>query len=70
MNDEIIKNLNEKIDSAIGKGKQLIADENLKARAEDLKEKAETVVKSHPVKSIVAGLVIGFLIGKILSSED
>ena len=70
MNEEIIKNLNERLDLAIGKGKQLIADENLQVRGEELKEKAETVVRSHPVKSIIVGLAVGFLIGKIFSSED
>ncbi len=70
MNDELIKNLNEKLDTAIGRGKQLLADENLQVRAEEIKDKAESTIRKHPIKSILVGLTIGFLVGKILSSED
>tara|TARA_R110002096_G_scaffold87831_1_gene201425 strand:- start:15819 stop:16031 length:213 start_codon:yes stop_codon:yes gene_type:complete len=70
MNDELIKTLNEKLDTAIGRGKQLLADENLQVKAEEIKNKAESTIRMHPIKSVLIGLSIGFLVGKILSSED
>lgn len=70
MNDEIIKNLNDKLDLAIEKGKQLMEDEEIQQRFQDAKNIAEDTVRQHPIKSVLVGLAIGFLVGKALSGDE
>jgi ElaB/YqjD/DUF883 family membrane-anchored ribosome-binding protein len=70
MNDEIVKNLNDKLDLAIVKGKQLMEDEEIQQRIEDAKNIAEDTVRKHPIKSVLVGLAIGFLIGKALTGDE
>lgn len=70
MNDEIVKNVTDKLDLALERGKQLIEDEEVQQRIQDLKNLAEETVRKHPIKSIVVGLAVGFLVGKALSGDD
>ncbi|MEP1152290.1 MAG: hypothetical protein JXR20_07670 [Balneola sp.] len=70
MNDEIISSLNHKIDLALEKSKQLMEDEELQQRIEDAKIIAEDTVRKHPIKSVLIGLTVGFLIGKALSGDE
>lgn len=70
MNDEIVKNVTDKLDLALERGKQLIEDEEVQQRIQDLKNVAEETVRKHPIKSIVVGLAVGFLVGKALSGDD
>jgi len=70
MNEEILENLNERLDEAMDRGRQMVDDEELTERIEDLKERAEALVRKHPVKSVAGGLLIGYLLGRILSSDD
>lgn len=70
MNEEIIQNLNERIDLALAKGKEIIEDKEFQQRLQELKNRAETTVRNHPVKSVAIGLAIGFLIGKLINSDD
>lgn len=70
MNEEIIENLNKELDSALERGRKIVEDEDLQKRVEDLKQRAELIIRKHPVKSVAGGLLFGFIIGKILSSDD
>ena len=70
MNEEILENLNERLDEAMDRGRQMVDDEELTERIDDLKERAEALVRKHPVKSVAGGLLIGYLLGRILSSDD
>ncbi len=70
MNEEIIENLNERLDDALDRGRQIVEDEELADRVEDLKQRAEILIRKHPVKSVAAGLLTGYILGKILSSDD
>lgn len=70
MNEEIITNLNDRLDRAVEKGRDILADEELRLRVEELKDVTEDTIKKHPIKSVVGGLAIGFLIAKIFSSGD
>ncbi len=58
------------IEKLLQKGKDLLENEELRERADALKNKAEETIKKHPIKSVVIGLGIGYLIGKILKSND
>tara|TARA_R110000868_G_scaffold202774_1_gene450546 strand:- start:240 stop:455 length:216 start_codon:yes stop_codon:yes gene_type:complete len=64
MNDELVRNLSDKLDLALEKGKQLMEDEEIQQRIQDAKNIAEETVRKHPIKSVLIGLTIGFLIGK------
>lgn len=70
MDDEILENLNEELDNALERGRQIVDDDELAERIEELKQRAETLIRKHPVKSVAGGLLVGYIFGKILSSDD
>lgn len=70
MNEEIIDNINERLDEAIDRGRQMIDEDELAERIEELKKQAEVMIRKHPVKSVVGGLVAGYIMGKIFSSKE
>ena len=70
MNEEILENINRRLDNALEQGRRIVEKEELPEKFEDLKNRAETLVRKHPIKSVAAGLFAGYLIGKILSSDD
>lgn len=70
MNEEILQNLNHRLDEALEHGRRIVEDEELREKLDELKSKTESLIREHPLKSIAAGLLAGYIIGKILSSED
>lgn len=70
MNEEIISNLNKELDDALERGRKIVEDDELVKRVDDLKKRSETLIRKYPVKSVAGGLLVGFLIGKILSRDD
>lgn len=70
MNEEIIQNLNERLDRAIDKGKDLIADEEFQKKIEEVKDKAEDVVREHPIISVATAFAVGFVLVRLFSSDD
>jgi ElaB/YqjD/DUF883 family membrane-anchored ribosome-binding protein len=70
MDEEILQNLNRSLDEALEKGKKVVEDEEIAERIEELKTEAENLIRRHPLKSIAAGLLTGYILGKIFSSDD
>lgn len=70
MNEEIIQNINVRLDRAIDKGREILEDEDLQVRLEELKEKSESAIRKHPIQSVVVGLAVGFIAAKIFTSRD
>ncbi len=70
MNEEIIQNLNERLDRAIDKGRSILADEDLQKKVEEVKNQAEHTIKEHPLLSVAAGLAIGFILARLFRSND
>ncbi|MAO64604.1 MAG: hypothetical protein CL666_06365 [Balneola sp.] len=70
MNEEIIQNLNERLDSAIDRSREILEDEDLQVRLAEIQERAETLVRRHPIKSVAAGLAVGFIVAKIFTHQD
>lgn len=70
MNEEIIQNLNERLDKAIEKGREILEDEELQVRLDELKDKTEATIRQHPIKSVAIGLAVGFIAAKIFTSDD
>jgi len=70
MDEEILENLNARLDNALERGRKIVEDEELARRIDELKERTEVLIRKHPVKSVAGGLLIGYILGKLLSSED
>ena len=70
MDEEILQNLNRRLDVALEKGRKLVEDEDFEQRLDELRERAELTIRKHPIKSVAAGLLAGYIIGKIFSSEE
>ncbi len=70
MDEEILQNLNRRLDNALDKGRQVVKDEQLSERLDELKDQAESTIRKHPLKSVAIGLLAGYIVGKIFSSEE
>lgn len=70
MDEEILQNLNRRLDDVLERGRKMVEDEELAKHLEDLQERAETIIRKHPLKSAAAGLLAGYIIGKIFSSDE
>lgn len=70
MNEEILHNLNRRLDDALQRGRKIVEDEELAEQIEELKIRVEGLIRAHPLKSIGLGLLAGYIIGKIFSTED
>ena len=70
MDEEIIQNLNEKLDRVIQQSRGVLEDEEFQERVESVRQRLVEQIQQHPVGSIAAGLLAGYLIGKIFSSSD
>lgn len=70
MDEKILENVNERLDEAFERGRQLMKDDEFAQRLETLRLQAENTIREHPVKSVAAGLFAGYLLGKLFSAED
>lgn len=70
MNEEILQNLNNRLDEALDRSRNVIEDEELNHRIKELKMRVELTIRKNPLRSVAAGLFAGFILGKILSSDD
>lgn len=70
MNEEIIQNINQRLDLAVEKGREILEDEEFQVRVDEVRNRAESTIRKHPIASVAAGLAIGFIAAKIFSSED
>jgi ElaB/YqjD/DUF883 family membrane-anchored ribosome-binding protein len=73
MDEEIIDNLNERLDETIERGRKLIEEDDLgeeiSVQLEDIQYKLEQAIREHPLRSIGIGLLAGYIIGKLFSSD-
>ena len=70
MDEEILQNLNRRLDDALDKGRKVVKDEQLTERIDELKKQTENTIRKHPINSVAIGLLAGYVVGKIFSSED
>lgn len=70
MNEEILQNLNERLDNAVERGRVILEDEELQKRLDEIRYRTEDTIRRNPIKSVVLGLAVGFVISKIFTSED
>jgi ElaB/YqjD/DUF883 family membrane-anchored ribosome-binding protein len=70
MNEEIIQNLNERLDSAIDRSREMLDDEDLQVRVNEMRERSENLIRRYPIASVATGLALGFIAAKIFTSDD
>lgn len=70
MNEEILENINHRLDDALERGRKMVEDEELAKRIDELKAQAEHTIRKHPLKSLAVGLAAGYMLGKLFSSDD
>lgn len=70
MNDEPIHNLTRRLDEVLARSRQLLDEEELSRQLEELRTQAEKLIRQHPVKSVAAGFLAGYIIAKIFNSEE
>lgn len=66
MDENIINDLNEELESVIEEGSSLLKDAELEEKLEELKTEAELLIRKHPITSVLAGAAVGFILAKIL----
>lgn len=69
MNEDILRNLNYRIDRTLDSTRQMIEDDEIEERIDEYKKKAENYIVDNPIKCIAGGLLAGFVIGKIFSDD-
>ncbi len=70
MNEEIIQNLNERLDDAIERGRTMLEEGDLERNVHEMKSRAEETIRRHPIKTVAIGFAVGFLAAKIFNSND
>lgn len=66
MDEKIINDLNEELESVIEEGNSLLQDAELQEKIEELKTEAELLIRKHPITSVLAGAAVGYILAKLL----
>ena len=66
MDENIINDLNEELESVIQEGSSLLNEAELQEKIEELKTEAELIIRKHPISSVLLGAAAGYIIAKIL----
>jgi ElaB/YqjD/DUF883 family membrane-anchored ribosome-binding protein len=65
--DDIQQKIADYIDGAAECTRQFMEEGELNLQIDDLIEKTEITIQEYPIKSIVVGVIGGFIIGKLLN---
>lgn len=68
MEEDIINSLNEDLEDVIDEGRQMIENAELQDRFVEMKTETELFIRKHPIQSVLAGALAGYVIGKIFKS--
>ncbi len=66
MLDEVVDRLESTLVALARQGNDFLRESELDVRMAELKQRTEQAVRNHPVESLVAGALVGFLIGRVL----
>lgn len=61
--------LNQDLEQSIRETENLIDQIPIAEMVDELKDKAEVLIRQYPVQSVLIGAGIGFLLGALLSSD-
>lgn len=70
MNEEILENVNDRLDDAFERGRRMVKDEEFARRLDELRIRTENSIRKHPFRSVAIGLFTGYVLGKLFSHED
>lgn len=65
MEEDILNNLNEELEDVIEEGRNMLNDEDLGERLDELRTETELLIRKHPLQSVLIGAAAGFLLAKI-----
>lgn len=68
MEEDILNNLNEDLEDVIDEGRQMIENAEIQDRFNEIRTETELFIRKHPIQSVVAGALAGYVIGKIFKS--
>jgi len=68
MEEDIINSLNDDLEDVIDEGRQMIESAELQDKFNEVKIETELFIRKHPIQSVLAGALAGFVIGKIFKS--
>lgn len=70
MDNEIIQVLEQRIHQLVDEGRKVIKDEDLQKRLNQLTQETKSLVRKYPYQSMGVGLLAGYLLAKLLSSDE
>ncbi len=65
MDENIINDINEELESAIKDGNSVLQDAELQEKLEELKTETELLIRKHPIGSVLAGAAVGFILARL-----
>jgi ElaB/YqjD/DUF883 family membrane-anchored ribosome-binding protein len=68
MEEDILNSLNKDLEDVIDEGRQLVESAELQERFIEMKTETELFIRKHPIQSVLAGALAGYIIGKIFKS--
>ncbi|HKL15557.1 MAG TPA: hypothetical protein VJ915_07965 [Balneolaceae bacterium] len=68
MEEDILNSLNEDLEDVIDEGRQMIQNAEFQDRFNEIKTETELFIRKHPIQSVLAGALAGYVIGKIFKS--
>lgn len=63
-----MNSLNEDLEDVIDEGRQMIQNAEFQDRFNEIKTETELFIRKHPIQSVLAGALAGYVIGKIFKS--
>jgi len=66
MEEDIL--LNEDLEDVIDEGRQMIENAEMQDQFNAIKTDTELFIRKHPIQSVLAGALAGYVIGKIFKS--
>jgi len=67
MLDEVVDRVESTILAIARQGSDFLKESELDVRISEVKRKTQELVKEHPVESMLVGVVIGYIVGRLFS---
>lgn len=70
MGDQTLESLSDKLDQLDDLVGQYPELGDLQKKADELRQRAENLVREHPLMAVGLAVVVGYLIGRLFSGDD
>lgn len=70
MDEQLKTQLIDAVSELKERGKALIDDEDIRQKMSLAKAKTELFIRKNPIASIAGGVLVGFILGSLFSSDD